>query len=68
LQIVGEGEENAQDKEGQTDDGNRKNVPPPELPEVVGGFFEEKLYFLGFQSASFRISFPLYRNKILLPK
>jgi len=41
LKVVGEGQEDADDEEGQADDGDGKEVADPILPQAVQGFLEK---------------------------
>jgi len=41
LQVIGQGEENSQDQERETDDGDREYIPNPVLPEIIQGFLGE---------------------------
>jgi hypothetical protein len=68
FNIVGQREENAQDKKGKADDGDREEVSRPVLPEVVLGISQEVPYLLEDGRTSLPIIFPLNRNRILSPK
>jgi hypothetical protein len=43
LEVVRQGQKDADDEEGQADDGDRKEIADPVLPQAVQGFLQEVL-------------------------
>jgi hypothetical protein len=68
LEVVGQGEEDSQDEEGEADDGDGQEVPRPVLPEIVLGITQEIPYLLEDGRTSLPMILPLKRNRILSPK
>ena len=46
LKVIGKGQEDTEDKEGQTNDSDREGIPGPVLPEIVQGLPAEIVQFL----------------------